>query len=291
MSERGVFAVDRGIWEHDLLADSEPFSRREAWLWLLSEAAWKPHRRRIIGRSFDLQRGQLVASCRFIASKWRWSEARVRRFLAALVTENMIDATSDAGVNVITICKYDEYQRVSLPTDAMCKIDNDAGATQERRKVEDKEDKEIQREAGADAPQPKRAKKERKNATALSSDFQPDWMAATKVGLSRVEAEREFQKFKNWATAKGQTYVDWQAAWRNWCINAARYLKKPPPQSGPSVAMTIMPTNRSWNAWKAHFRDNGMNGRASIMDRCADEGRPFTVLSEWPPGCEVSDAA
>lgn len=149
MSERGVFAVDRGIWDHDLLADSEPFSRREAWLWLVSEAAWKPHRRRIIGRQIDLTRGQLVASTRFIASKWRWSEARVRRFLSALISEQMIDAKTDAGVSVITICKYDEYQRVSLPIDAMRNVDDDAGATQERRKVEDKEYKEKN---GAEAP-------------------------------------------------------------------------------------------------------------------------------------------
>jgi len=142
MSERGVFAVDRGIWEHDLLTDSEPFSRREAWLWLVSEAAWKPHRRRIVGRPIDLMRGQLVGSMRFIASKWRWSEPRVRRFLGALISEGMIGAKIDAGVSVITICKYDEYQRVSLPNDAMREVDHDAAATQQRRKVEDKENKE-----------------------------------------------------------------------------------------------------------------------------------------------------
>lgn len=151
MSERGVFAVDRGIWEHDLLTDSEPFSRREAWLWLVSEAAWKPHRRRIVGRPIDLNRGQLVASTRFIASKWRWSEPRVRRFLAALISEGMIGANTDAGVSVITICKYDEYQRVSLPTDAMRESEVDAAATQQRRKVEDKENKEDSEPIGSAA--------------------------------------------------------------------------------------------------------------------------------------------
>ena len=84
-------------------------------LWLVSEAAWKERTRRIVGRPIELQRGQLVASLRFIASKWRWSEPRVRRFLAVLISEGMIDAKTDTGVTVITICKYDEYQRVSLP--------------------------------------------------------------------------------------------------------------------------------------------------------------------------------
>lgn len=142
MSERGVFAVDRSIWEHDFLVDSSPFSRREAWLWLVSEAAWKPHRRRIAGKSYELSRGQLAASMRFIASKWRWTETRVRRFLKGLISEGMLDAKTDAGLSILTICNYDAYQRVSLPGDANREIDGDAAATQQRRKVEDKEDKE-----------------------------------------------------------------------------------------------------------------------------------------------------
>jgi hypothetical protein len=148
MSERGVFAVDRGIWDHDVLSENQPFSRREAWLWLLSEAAWKPHKRRIIGRTIELGRGQYAGSLRFIASKWQWTEARVRRFLAVLTSSEMIDASTDAGVTVITVCKYEEYQRVSLPTDANPKIDVDAAPTQQRRKVEDKEDKEAGGEGG-----------------------------------------------------------------------------------------------------------------------------------------------
>jgi hypothetical protein len=151
VSERGVFAVDRGIWDHDFLSSVDPFSRREAWLWLVSEAAWKPRRRRIVGRIIELERGQLVASLRFIAGKWRWSEPRVRRFLVTLVTELMIDAKTDAGVSVITISKYDEYQRVSLPIDAMTKTPLDAGATQERRKVEDIEYNKLP-EANASGP-------------------------------------------------------------------------------------------------------------------------------------------
>lgn len=137
MSERGFFTVDRGIWDHDLLNEGEPFSRREAWLWLISEAAWKPIRRRIKGRQIDLERGQMVGSTRFIASKWLWSEPRVRRFLDALVTDEMIDANTDAGVSVITICKYDEYQFDGQPSDAMSETDSGAAPTQERRKEEE----------------------------------------------------------------------------------------------------------------------------------------------------------
>jgi hypothetical protein len=148
MSERGVFAVDRGIFDHPKLQDTRaPLSKLEAWLWLLASAAWKAHTRRVAGKSFDLQRGQLVASTRYMAERWRWSEPRVRRFLEVLKTDAggdaEIDAATDAGITVITIRKYDVYQRVSLPSDAPSDAhkdaQTDARATQQRRNKEDKE--------------------------------------------------------------------------------------------------------------------------------------------------------
>lgn len=168
MSERGVFGVDRGVFEHDKLRDDKaPFSKVEAWLWLIAAAAWRDHRRRVSGRNFDLKRGQLVASTRYMAERWRWTEARVRRFLDLLKTDAggdaMIDARSDAGVTVITIRKYNQYQRVSLPgdapSDAGATPPSDAAATQQRRNKEDREY--IEGSVGEGAPpqeQPARGK-------------------------------------------------------------------------------------------------------------------------------------
>lgn len=117
MAENGVFAVARNIFDHPLFK-REPFTEREAWIWLIKEAAWRPCRVRVRNGTVDLERGQLAYATRFLAERWQWSEARVRRFLARLQTDAMIDAQTDARVTRITICKYDEYQKVSLPTDA-----------------------------------------------------------------------------------------------------------------------------------------------------------------------------
>jgi hypothetical protein len=153
MNSAGSFAVHRGIWTHELLADAAPFSRREAWPWLISEAAWKPHSRRVNGRKIDLQRGQIAASLRFLAGTWRWSEPRVRRFLHTLAAEGMLytsnnrrrsdaasdahyDAASDAGVSVITICNYDEYQPGGQRSDAATDAQTDAGVNEKRRNRE-----------------------------------------------------------------------------------------------------------------------------------------------------------
>lgn len=141
----GVFAVARGVFDHPLFAN-EPYSEREAWLWLVSEAAWKPRRVRVRNGVVDLQRGQLAHATRFMAAKWQWSEARVRRFLTRLKSDAMIDAHSDAHATLITICKYDEYQRVSARTDAQNDADYDAHATRTRRKEEYREYREEKKE-------------------------------------------------------------------------------------------------------------------------------------------------
>ena len=141
MSERGVFAVDRGIWDHPSFAN-EPLTEREAWQWLIAEASFKDRTKRIGSVVLALSRGQVGASLRFMADKWQWSEPRVRRFLKRLKTDAMIDASTGAGITVITVCNYNKYQRVSLPRDATIDALDDAGATQQRRKVEDTENKE-----------------------------------------------------------------------------------------------------------------------------------------------------
>lgn len=151
MSERGVFAVDRGIWDHPSFAN-EPFTEREAWQWLFGEASFKTRTKRIGSVVLQLTRGQIAASLRFMADKWQWSEPRVRRFLKRLKSDAMIDAATDAGITVITICNYNKYQRVSLPRDAAPDATSDAAATQQRRKVEDTEDKEDISQ-GARAPE------------------------------------------------------------------------------------------------------------------------------------------
>lgn len=151
MSERGVFAVDRGIWDHPSFAD-EPLTEREAWAWLIGEASFKARTKRVGSSVVELDRGQVAASLRFMADKWQWKEPRVRRFLKRLKTDAMIDAATDAGITVITICNYNKYQRVSLPKDAATDAPVDAATTQQRRKVEDTEDKEednLEGSAGA----------------------------------------------------------------------------------------------------------------------------------------------
>ena len=118
---KSYIRICRGILDHPVFKQ-EPYTEREAWIWMLLEAAWKD--RTIDGPKgkITVGRGQLSYSSRYLAKKWQWSAAHVRRFLTRLKSDAMIDpasdAASDAGQFFITICNYDEYQSNNHQSDA-----------------------------------------------------------------------------------------------------------------------------------------------------------------------------
>lgn len=123
----------RSVWSHPLFEGHE-FSPREAWLWLIKEAAIEPKTVRVAGRMVELQRGELTHSIRFLAEKWQWSKSRVDRFLAVLRDEGMIKIRDSSGTargtaqSVITVCNYEEYQS----REAVSGTAHDAEAGQQR---------------------------------------------------------------------------------------------------------------------------------------------------------------
>lgn len=238
MSERGVFAVDRGVWDHHMFTSREAFSKREAWMWLISEAAWKPHRRRIAGATVNLDRGQIAHSLRHLADQWSWSVKRVRGFLDALTEEAMIATTTDTGVTVITVCKYNEYQIVSLPKgtdentaeDTTSTTPSHTARAHEGHNKEDKEYKEYTTSslrsdvvpAPAPAPKPKRARAR----SPLPDDWQlddQDTAYAISRGFGEVTLDQMARAFSNYHRGKGNLMADWHAAWRTWCENEIKF--------------------------------------------------------------------
>lgn len=151
MSERGVFAIDRGIWDHPVFAD-EPFTEREAWQWLIGAAAFKQRSARVGAAIVALRRGQAAFSIRFCAEKWQWSKSRVHRFLDRLEKQDMIGTETGTAVTIITICNYDKYQRVSLPDRDSSGTETGTAAGQQRDKEEDIKNIKTDSEANASAP-------------------------------------------------------------------------------------------------------------------------------------------
>ena len=109
MSSKGYIKFYRSTLKHPFFRRSE-MSEMEAWLWLLSHAAWKPHKARVGDFFVELERGEVLAAVRHLAMEWRWSKGKVERFVTRLKNEGMVGTRSGTGVTVISISKYNEYQ-------------------------------------------------------------------------------------------------------------------------------------------------------------------------------------
>jgi hypothetical protein len=117
-----------------------------AFAWMVLRAAWKPVRVRYKGKAISLDRGQLSVSQRDMAHALDRDKAWVERLWKRLRAEAMIEAASEAGVAVITICNYEKYQASPKKAEAADEAPEEADARQtqgtEQVREEDKKEEE-----------------------------------------------------------------------------------------------------------------------------------------------------
>lgn len=111
----GYFTIPRGLLDLPVFGN-EPFSRRDAFVWLVENACWKPTRVAIAGHAVELARGQLSYSVRYLSKAWGWETTKTHRYLARLKTASLIETETATGQVVITICNYDRFQTTKSDT-------------------------------------------------------------------------------------------------------------------------------------------------------------------------------
>lgn len=146
----GFYLMHRGWQDADIFGNAE-YSERDAWVWLIENAAWRETKARIKGSGVFLERGQMSFAQRFMAEKWGWSKSRVDRFLKRLCAEGMISICSKNGAtagqgsgqgqSVITICNYAQYQDIVQAERGNTETQNGATAGQQRGKEEQRNNK------------------------------------------------------------------------------------------------------------------------------------------------------
>lgn len=109
--EEGFLRLSRRFFSNEMWNEARTFSSCEAWLDLIQSARFEatPRKESIGGREISYSRGQYPASIRFLSQRWKWSEKKVRSFLVRLKKEEMITVECSQGMNLITLCKYEEY--------------------------------------------------------------------------------------------------------------------------------------------------------------------------------------
>lgn len=131
--EKGFIMLSRKFFSNRIWEAARTFSECEAWLDLIQSARFEATDtiECIGGREISYGRGQYPASIRFLAKKWSWSERTVRTFLSKLTKEKMITTDNSQGMNVITLCKYNEYNGSGTANDTP----SDTGINQEIRRL------------------------------------------------------------------------------------------------------------------------------------------------------------
>jgi len=219
----GTVNISRDIWS-DTAFKEQPFTEREAFMWMVMEASWKPREKRIGSVVVSLERGQLAASIRFMANAWNWQKSTVDRFLKRLENRDMIGTASGTGVNVITIRKYNEYQNAprgsGTPQKAKAGQQRDSSGTNENKGSIPDAIHKVEANASTS--------RARKRASRLPDDWRlpREWgQWALGEGWSEQAVRAEADKFRDyWIAASGQkaTKRDWFATWRNWLRNVPK---------------------------------------------------------------------
>ena len=115
--EGGFIRLHRKIHEHPYWQDPERF---RAWVDLLFLAAWKTHRKLVGAEQLTIRRGEFVASERFLARRWGWTRAKVRRFLASASEASEIrpinETTSGTIYSVVNYSSYQDKRPTKRPT-------------------------------------------------------------------------------------------------------------------------------------------------------------------------------
>ena len=167
----------------------------------------------------DLQRGQLSHARSFIANALGMSEQRVRTFLNHLETEGMINRTINQGQQIITICKYDEYQ-----IDPRATNQQSGGATNQLSTSDQPELNKGNKGIKEGDALPRASRRDR--AIRIPDDFAMDARMeryAAERGFAGDTLKQMFQHFGNHHRAKGSRMVSWPAAWQTWVDKQATW--------------------------------------------------------------------
>jgi len=89
----------------------EPFTKGQAWVDLIALTNYKPgHIQTKNGEIHKVNRGECAWSMKKLATRWQWSEGKVKRFFCFLDDENMIAQKNIPNLTIIKVLNYSKYQ-------------------------------------------------------------------------------------------------------------------------------------------------------------------------------------
>lgn len=103
--ENGFIFIPRKFLDGSIWQEKKAYSQSAALidLHVMARFAAEPAEVVVARRRVRVEHGQVVASLRYLARRWRWSVGRVRRFVALLRDEGWIAVDTADGILRITV--------------------------------------------------------------------------------------------------------------------------------------------------------------------------------------------
>ena len=140
----GWIKIDRDVTSHWIFVDSWKFRN---WIDLLTMVNYQDKKVELNGQIFLCKRGETLRSIQTLATRWRCSKSKARRFLKLLESDHMIVLKNETKTTRITICKYDSYQDERNADESQVNRRRNADETQTNPNKKDKKDKKDKKEA------------------------------------------------------------------------------------------------------------------------------------------------
>lgn len=215
----GGFVLTARIIDNSWVYSQPPYIR-EIWAWLYRNAQHKEYN----DRGYILKRGQLRTSIKEITEQLSWlvgfkkttySVDQIKKTLHKLRIRSMISTKKTQAGMIVTICNYDYFQNpdnYDYPYAGTTQAPHEhQGGTTFTYNKNDKNDN-----IGKPVKKSKEVSlQEWEKLKGSLESYLPEW--ALKESLDLHKLDRELVVFKDWLSSCGKTYVDFFAAFRNWC--------------------------------------------------------------------------
>ena len=120
--DKGWIKIHRKILDCSIWNSREPFDKRSAWIDILLSASHKDLNLMIGGINEKIPRGSFMFRIEKLCDRWGWSRNRVKRFLALLEREQMIETKRTNKGTLISVLNYNAFQSVEEVTEKETEI-------------------------------------------------------------------------------------------------------------------------------------------------------------------------
>lgn len=110
MLTQGWIKLHRSIQESPVFNDGEPYTRREAWIWILMNANVRDNVSYYGFNRIEIKRGQILTSVRNLAVAWHRSKDWTGKVIDLFVADGMLEKVRTPCGTLLTIVNYGIYQ-------------------------------------------------------------------------------------------------------------------------------------------------------------------------------------